>query len=352
MSAFADAGGWPGVLGRLASREDLPVELARGAMDEILAGAATPAQLAGFVVALRLKGETVAELAGLRDGLLNAAEFVELPAAIAERAVDIVGTGGDRSHSINVSTLAALVVAGAGVPVCKHGNRSASSSSGSADVLEALGLVIDLGPDDVARCVAEAGFGFCFAPRFHPAMRHAGPTRRELGIPTVFNTLGPMANPARVGRYVLGVADAGIAERVAHVLAAGGARRALVVHGGDGLDELTTTTTSIAYELRDGAVTEIEVDAEDLGLARARPEDLRGGDPAANAAIARRVLDGEHGAHRDVVVLNAAAGLVVAGEATDMAAGVTLAAAAIDDGRAAATLVRAVEASQRGRKAT
>jgi anthranilate phosphoribosyltransferase len=233
MGVFTDAGGWPGVLGRLASRQDLPSDLARAAMDEILAGAARPAQLAGFVVALRLKGETVEELQAPR-GSLGAAELVELPAAIAERAVDIVGTGGDRSHSINVSTLAALVVAGAGVPVCKHGNRAASSSSGSADVLEALGFAIELGPADVARCVVDAGFGFCFAPRFHPAMRHAGPTRRELGIPTVFNSLGPMANPAMVGRYVLGVADASIAERVAKVLAAAGARRALVVHGGDG----------------------------------------------------------------------------------------------------------------------
>jgi anthranilate phosphoribosyltransferase len=352
MGSFTDAGGWPGVLGRLASRQDLPGELARAAMDEILAGAATPAQLAGFVVALRLKGETVAELAGLREGLLAAAELVELPPEIAERAVDIVGTGGDRSHSINVSTLAALVVAGAGVPVCKHGNRAASSSSGSADVLEALGFAIELGPADVARCVVDAGFGFCFAPRFHPAMRHAGPTRRELGIATVFNSLGPMANPARVGRYVLGVADASIAERVAQVLAMGGARRALVVHGGDGLDELTTTTTSTAYELRDGNVHAIEVEATALGLARARPDDLRGGDPATNAAIARRVLAGEAGPHRDVVVLNAAAGLVVAGEAVDLAAGVAQAAAVIDDGRAAAALARAIEASQRGREAS
>jgi anthranilate phosphoribosyltransferase len=352
MDIFSDAGGWPGVLGRLASRQDLTTEVARAAMDEILAGAATPAQLAGFVVALRLKGETVEELSGLRDGLLAAAELVELPAAIAERAVDIVGTGGDRSHSINVSTLAALVVAGAGVPVCKHGNRAASSSSGSADVLEALGFAIELGPADVVRCVVDAGFGFCFAPRFHPAMRHAGPTRRELGIPTVFNSLGPMANPARVGRYVLGVADAGVAERVAKVLASGGARRALVVHGGDGLDELTTTTTSTAYELRDGTVHATEVDATAFGLARARPNDLRGGDPGENAAIARRVLAGEHGPHRDVVVLNAAAGLVVAGEAVDLAAGVVAAAGVIDDGRAAAALARAIEASQRGRQAT
>src|SRR5262245_31560807 len=291
---LTDLGGWAAVLGPLTQRHDLPSEHTRAAMAEILAGEATPAQIAGFIVALRMKGETVDELVGLLEAMTEAAERVEL--ADLDGVVDIVGTGGDRSHSVNVSTMASLVVAGAGVRVCKHGNRAASSSCGSADLLEALGVRLDLGPADVARCVETAGIGFCFAPRFHPAMRHAVPTRRELGVPTVFNFLGPLANPAGVRRQVVGVADPGMAERMARVLAARGSERVLLVHGDDGLDELTTTTTSTIVELVDGEVRTAKVDPSELGLKLAEPSELTGGDAATNAAVARSVLAGDTGA--------------------------------------------------------
>ncbi|MGH9119194.1 MAG: anthranilate phosphoribosyltransferase, partial [Acidimicrobiales bacterium] len=304
---LADLGGWPGILGPLTSGLDLASEQTEAAMAEILAGNATSAQIAGFIVALRMKGETAGELRGLLTAMRAAGERVPVdPAGL----VDVVGTGGDRSHSINVSSLAALVVAGAGVRVCKHGNRAASSACGSADVLDALGVAIELGPDDVARCVTEAGIGFCFAPRFHPAMRHVVPTRRELGVPTVFNSLGPMANPAGVLRQVIGVADWGLARRMIEVLASLGSEHILVVHGHDQLDELTTTTTSSVLELHAGEVREYEVDPTALGLTLADPSELRGSDAIANADAGRRVLAGELGPHRDVVVLNAAAGMV------------------------------------------
>jgi anthranilate phosphoribosyltransferase len=340
---FDEVGGWPGVLGTLAARRDLTSEQARAAMAEILDGAATPAQIAGFIVALRMKGETVDELGGLVDAMLAAAERVTL--APDEPVVDIVGTGGDRAHTINVSTLSALVVAGAGGRVCKHGNRAASSATGSADLLEALGVRIDCGPEEVARCVAEAGIGFCFAPRFHPAMRHAGPPRRELGIATAFNFLGPLANPAGVRRLMIGVADPSMAERMVGVLAARGSERVLVVHGDDGLDELTVSTTSAVVELRDGEVQEYPVDPKELGITSAPTEALVGGDPATNAELARRVLAGDAGPHRDVVCLNAAAGLIVAGMVDDLADGLQAAQAAIDGGGAAAALDRLVAAS-------
>jgi anthranilate phosphoribosyltransferase len=340
---FAEGGGWPVVLGRLSGGGDLTTDEARAAMAEILDGAATPAQIAGFIVALRMKGETVAELTGMVDAMLDAAELVSLPDGPS--AVDIVGTGGDRAHTINVSTLAALVVAGAGGRVCKHGNRAASSATGTADVLEALGVRIDCGPEEVARCVAEAGIGFCFAPRFHPAMRHAGPTRRELGIPTAFNFLGPLANPARVGRLMIGVADASMAERMAGVLAARGAERVLIVHGDDGLDELTTTTTSQVLDLAGGEIRSYEVDPAALGLATVARDALVGGDPATNARMARAVLAGEPGPHRDIVTLNAAGGMVVAGLADGLADGLEVARESIDAGHAAAALDRLVQTS-------
>jgi anthranilate phosphoribosyltransferase len=340
---FDEVGGWPGVLGTLAARRDLTTEQARATMAEILDGAATPAQIAGFIVALRMKGETVDELGGMVDAMLAAAERVTL--APDQPVVDIVGTGGDRAHTINVSTLSALVVAGAGGRVCKHGNRAASSATGSADLLEALGVRIDCGPEEVARCVAEAGIGFCFAPRFHPAMRHAGPPRRELGIATAFNFLGPLANPAAVRRLMIGVADPSMSERMVGVLAARGSERVLVVHGDDGLDELTVSTTSTVVELRDGEVREYPVDPKELGIAPAPTEALAGGDPATNAELARRVLAGDAGPHRDVVCLNAAAGLLVAGMVDDLADGLQAARAAIDGGGAAAALDRLVAAS-------
>lgn len=341
-AAFA---GWPAVLAEVAAGHDLDPALAHAAMEQILAGEATPAQIAGLIVGLRIKGETVEELAALRQAMLDAAVRITLPAGIDP--IDTCGTGGDRAGTINVSSIAALVIAGGGVPVLKHGNRASSSQCGSADVYEALGMSIDLGPDEVAASVAETGFGFALAPRFHASMRHAGPTRKELGIPTAFNFLGPIANPAGVRRQVVGVADGGMAERMLGVLQASGTTRALVVYGADGLDELTTTTTSTVHELRDGSVTTYEVDPTSFGLAFAAPDDLLGGTAEVNAAAARAVLAGDAGPHRDIVVLNAAAGFLVADAAADLGEGVTLARAAIDDGRAEAKLAEVVEVGTR-----
>jgi anthranilate phosphoribosyltransferase len=269
---------------------------------------------------------------------------VELPPGV--EVIDTCGTGGDRSHSINVSTIAAFVAAGAGAKVCKHGNRAASSAAGSADVLEALGVVIDLGPAGVARCITEAGMGFCFAPRYHAASRHAVPVRRALGVPTVFNFLGPLANPAHPRRQVVGVSDPAMAEKVLGVLEANGATRAMVVYGHDGLDELTTTTTSTVVSLEGGEVRTLVVDPTALGLDRPPLDQLRGGDPATNAALARQVLEGEQGPHRDVVLLNAAAAVVVAGLAGDLPAGLEQAAHSIDSGRAGEVLDRLVDVSK------
>ncbi|HEV3401031.1 MAG TPA: anthranilate phosphoribosyltransferase [Acidimicrobiales bacterium] len=341
--SLADIGGWRAVLGILTSGNDLTAAQAGAALADVLQGSATPAQIAAFCVALRMKGETVEEMTGLLQTMLAFAEPVNLPPGIDP--VDTCGTGGDCSHSINVSTVAAFVVAGAGAPVCKHGNRAASSACGSADVLAALGVAVDIGPDGVAACVEQAGMGFCFAPRFHAALRHAGPTRRELGVATVFNFLGPLANPARVRRQVLGVSDPAMAEKVVGVLAANGAERAMVVFGHDGLDELTTTTSSTVFELRDGSVRTTTVDPARLGIALADPVALRGGDAVANAAYAREVLAGRPGPHRDIVLLNAAAGIVAGGLADDLVEGMAAAAAAVDDGRAAGVLERLVAAS-------
>jgi len=340
-----EVGGWAAVLGALTSRRDITSVQAGAALAEILEGSASPAQMAAFMVALRMKGETVEEMSGMLATLLAFAEPVPLPAGLD--VVDTCGTGGDRSHTINVSTIAAFIVAGADAPVCKHGNRAASSACGSADVLEALGVAIDIGPDGVARCVQEAGMGFCFAPRFHSALRHVGPTRRELGVPTVFNFLGPMANPARARRQVLGVSDPNMAEKVVGVLEANGTERALVVYGHDGLDELTLTTTSTVLELRDGGVRTYVVDPVELGLQPVDGAALRGDDAATNADLARRVLDGQRGPHREFALLNAAAGIVAAGRAEDLVDGLAAATAAVDDGRAADVLVRLAEVSQR-----
>jgi anthranilate phosphoribosyltransferase len=342
---FAERGGWPVILGTLMEGGDLDGDTARATMAEILDGAASPAQIAAFIVALRMKGETVIELGGMVDAMLDASTRVEIDTS--GPVIDVVGTGGDRAHTINVSTISALVVAGAGGRVCKHGNRAASSACGAADLLEALGVAIELGPVGVAACVDEARIGFCFAPRYHPAMRHAGPSRRDLGIPTAFNILGPLSNPGRVRRYLIGVADLRMAERMARVLSAKGAERALIVHGGDGLDELTTTGPSTVVELRDGDVHTWDVDPEALGLGRVDREDLVGGDAAVNADLARRVLAGEQGPHRDIVTLNAGAGLVVAGLADDLTAGIEAAREAIDSGAAVKALAALVEVSQR-----
>lgn len=343
-NSFAEHGGWPVTLGHLMEGRALTRDHAHVTMAEILEGAATPAQIAAFMVALRMKGETVEELVGMVDAMLEASTRVEIETD--GPVVDLVGTGGDRAHTINVSTISAIVVAGAGGKVCKHGGQAASSACGSADLLQELGVAIELGPAGVARCVREAGIGFCFAPRYHPAMRHAGPSRRDLGIPTAFNILGPLSNPGRVRRYLIGVADEAMAERMAGVLQSNGAVRALIVHGGDGLDELTTTGPSTVVELRDGEISRWTVDPAELGLPRAVREDLVGGDAHLNADLARRVLAGEHGPHRDIVALNAGAGLVAAGLSDELEHGIDAARRSLDSGAAVAALNLMVEISR------
>jgi anthranilate phosphoribosyltransferase len=343
---LVELGGWPGVLRRLHARDDLTAGEAAAVLGEILSGEAAPSQVAAFVVALRMKGETVEELSGMVDAMLAAAETITLPADIDP--VDTCGTGGSATRRIaafNVSTIASFVIAGAGGKVCKHGGRAATATSSSAELLEALGVSIELGAEGIVRCLQEAGIAFCFAPRFHPAMRHAAPIRKELGVPTLFNVLGPLSNPARVRRQVLGVSDASLAEKVAGVLQARGAVRALVVHGGDGLDELTTLTTSSVIELRDGELRRYEVDPKALGVGHDDPSALRGGDVGVNVDLTHRVLDGERIGQRDVVLLNAAAGLVAAGVVDDLADGIAAGAAAIDDGRAAAALESLIKTS-------
>lgn len=343
-------GGWSALLRRLTGGGALSRSEAAAAMAEILGGTATDAQIAGFIVALRMKGETTEELSGLLDAMLDAGTAVHLDLAGAglPPVIDVVGSGGDASHSLNVSTLAALTVAGAGGRVCKHGNRSASSLSGSADLLEALGVALDVTPATVAACVERVGMGFCFAPRFHPAMRFAGPTRRELGVPTAFNYLGPVANPARVRRLLLGVGDATMAEPMLDVLESRGAERAMVVYGDDGMDELTTTTTSTVLELADGQRRRWTLDPAELGLAPSTRAALAVSGPEDSAAAARRVLAGEHGPHRDIVVLNAAGALVVSGQAASVEEGLGLAAQSLDSGRAARVLDGLVRVSNGG----
>jgi anthranilate phosphoribosyltransferase len=345
MSELDEHGGWPALLGALLERTDLTASQARAAMATILAGDATPAQLIGFVVALRAKGETPEELSGLLDAVLASATLVPLSDDVRAGAIDIVGTGGDRSHSINVSTMAAIVVAGAGVTVCKHGARAASSKCGTADVLEALGVVVDLPPEGVLRCIERAGIGFCLASSYHPAFRFAAPSRREIGIPTVFNLLGPMANPGRVRRHVIGVANPAVADRMLASLRIHGSVKAWVVHG-NGLDELTTTGTSTVLALEDDHVRTFTIDPVELGLAPAIPDELTGGEPHENAEAVRRVLAGDHGAHRNIVVLNAGAAMVVADRATALDEGIALACESIDSGAAAATLQQFIAESQ------
>ena len=351
---LAEQGGWPAVLGPLVAGHDLTAEQARAAMAEILDGAATPAQLAGFVVALRMKGESVDELSGLLSAMLDVAELVPLDDELRDRAVDIVGTGGDRSHTINVSTLAALVIAGAGVPVCKHGNRAASSSCGSADLLEALGVHLDLTPAGVASCLTTAGMAFCFAPQFHPSYRHASAVRREIGVPTVFNLLGPLTNPAAPRAGLIGCAWAELAEVMAGVFATRGSS-VLVVHGDDGLDELTTTTTSTIWRVQAGTVERLTLDPAAFGFQRAELGELVGGDAESNAAEVRAVLGGTKGAVRDAVVLNAAGAMVAhAGLSSDAQwvpaweSGLARAADAIDSGAAEKLLARWVRFGQQG----
>jgi len=342
---------WPNLLGRLLARTDLSAADTAWAMREVMTGAATPAQIAAFTVALRAKGESAEEVAGLAAEMLAQATPVRLPVA----CVDIVGTGGDGAHTVNISTMAAVVAAAAGVPVAKHGGRAASSSSGAADVLEELGVVIDLPADAVAQCVQDAGIGFFFAPVFHPGMRHAGGPRREMGIATVFNFLGPLTNPARPVASAIGCADARMAPVMAQVLAGRG-MRALVFRGDDGLDELTTATTSSVWVVRNGEVEPDRVDPSALGIPSSPADALRGGSPAVNAAVFRRLLEGEPGPVRDAVLLNAAAALAAFDERAvrlhdALTLGMERAAAAVDDGRAAAQLDRWISVSRAVRPA-
>jgi len=334
---------WPHVLGPLLRREDLTEAQAGAAMRTILSGEATPAQIAAFATGLRIKGETAAEVAGLVRAMLEAAAPLEVPGPL----LDTCGTGGDRAGTFNVSTLSAIVAVGAGQRVAKHGNRAASGRCGSADLLEALGVAIALPPPGVAATIAETGIGFCFAPLFHPALRHAAAPRRELGVPTVFNFLGPLANPARAGHQAVGVADRRMVPVMAEVLRRTGTRHALVFHGHDGLDELTTTTTSTLLDVGPDGVREMEVDPEALGLPLATREGLVGGDVERNAAIAKQVLAGQGGPPRDMVLLNTAAALVAADAVLSLMDGLELAARSIDEGRAAAVLEAWVEMSRR-----
>ena len=338
---------WPQLLSALIAGEDLGAEQTRWAMNTIMAGEATDAQIAGFLVALRAKGETVGELTGLVEAMLENARPIDVPGD----CLDIVGTGGDRHNTVNISSMAAMVCAGAGAKVVKHGNRAASSSSGSADVIEALGVRLDLPVERVARAAVEAGITFCFAQVFHPSMRYAAVPRREMGVATAFNFMGPLTTPARPAASAIGVADARLAPLMAGVLAARGVR-ALVFRGGDGLDEMTTTGPSDVWEVRGGEVRRSTVDPLDLGIPRAELEDLRGGDAEANAAVVRDVLAGQAGPVRDAVVLNAAAGLVALDPDAEgplearLAAAIGRAAAAIDGGAAAAALARWVAVTQ------
>ncbi|HEX7739749.1 MAG TPA: anthranilate phosphoribosyltransferase [Marmoricola sp.] len=336
---------WPDLLTGLIGGTDLDAEQTAWAMGEILAGNATAVQIAGFAVALRSKGETIEEVSGLADAMLAKANPISVPG----RLLDVVGTGGDRSFSVNISTMAAIVAAGAGPTVVKHGNRSASSKSGSADVLEALGVRLDLAPQRVAEIADEVGVTFCFSAAFHPAMRHAAAARGELGVATTFNILGPLTNPARPAASAIGCADARLAPIMAGVFARRGAD-AWVFRGDDGLDELTTTTTSRVWAVSGGEVREHVVDPTDLGIARGTAEGLRGQDAAYNADVVRRLLAGETGPVRDAVVLNAGAALAVhaadAGDVTErLAQGIERAAAAIDSGAAGAKLDAWVAAS-------
>jgi anthranilate phosphoribosyltransferase len=300
---------WPELLSSLVKGEDQPAEATAWAMEAILNGEATPAQMAGFVIGLRSKGETVQELTGLADMMIEFATPIE----IGGPAVDVVGSGGDRSNTVNISTMAAIVAAAAGARVVKHGNRAASSACGAADVLEALGVVLDLAPEVQQQVVDQVGIGFLFAAQYHPALRHASATRRELGIPTIFNFLGPLANPAQPISQAVGVADPRMAELMAGVFASRG-NYGLVVHGGDGLDEVTTTTSSTVWVYADQDVSRVELDPELLGVPRATVADLVGGDAAVNAQVVREVVAGRPGPIQDVVVLNAAAALVAYGK--------------------------------------
>lgn len=348
MGDFRAAGGWPAVLGRLVAGEDLSASLAREVLSEVLAGEATQAQIGGLLTALRTKGESADEVAGMVSAMWDAAAPLDLPDP--DNTLDLVGTGGSpalRKGAFNVSTMASVVAAAAGATVCKHGNRKASSTSGSTDLLEALGVEVELDGPGVVACVRDAGVGFAFARMFHPAMRHAAPVRAELGIPTVFNLLGPLSHPGHVGFQVIGVADPGRLELVAAAVARRGTVRSWVLHGQGGLDELTTTGPTNVIELvGNEEVGRFEVTPEQLGLQRVEVDVISVGDPSANAAAASALFEGIDGPLADMVALNSAAGLVVCGLAQDLGSGVEQAREALRGGSAVATLGRLVAASR------
>ncbi|HUI95050.1 MAG TPA: anthranilate phosphoribosyltransferase [Xanthobacteraceae bacterium] len=329
------------LIGQAATGAALTREQASIAFDLMMSGEATPSQMGGLLMALRVRGETIDEITGAVSAMRSKMLRVLAPPT----AIDVVGTGGDASGSFNISTCAAFIVAGAGVPVAKHGNRALSSRSGAADVLTALGVRIDIPPDHISRCIAEARIGFMFAPAHHPAMRHVGPTRVELGTRTIFNLLGPLSNPAGVKRQMVGVFSKQWVEPLAHVLKNLGSERAFVVHGSDGLDEITTAGPTAVAALDNGEVKTFDITPEDVGFARARPEALRGGDADHNAKALLAVLKGQRGPFRDVAVLNAAAALVVAGKARDLKGGVALAEKSIDSGEAEGSLERLIVVS-------
>jgi anthranilate phosphoribosyltransferase len=340
ISTTSTVSTWPDLLARLIARRYLSRDEASWAMRQILAGEATPSQIAGFAVALRAKGETVAEV----EGLVDTMDEFAAPCPVGGRTVDIVGTGGDRSRTVNISTMAAIVTAGAGVPVVKHGNRAASSACGSADVLESLGVRLDLTPARVAEIGRQVGMTFCFAPVFHGALRHSAVPRRELGVATTFNFLGPLANPSHPQAQAVGVADERMADVVAGVLASRGVE-GFVFRGHDGLDELTTTAPSRVWTIRAGSVEVHDLEPLDLDIPRAQPSDLVGGDVAVNTAVVRRLLAGERGPVRDAVLLNAAAGIAAHEGQVDplldrLSAGLRRATDAVDSGAAQALLTR------------
>ncbi|MBS7545474.1 anthranilate phosphoribosyltransferase [Ancylobacter oerskovii] len=329
------------VIGKIATGATLTRAEAAGAFDIMMSGEATPSQIGAVLMGLRVRGEDVEEIAGAVSTMRAKMLRVSAPAG----AVDVVGTGGDASGSYNISTCASFIVAGTGVPVAKHGNRALSSKSGAADVLMALGVKIDLSPAGISRCITEAGIGFMFAPAHHPAMKHVGPTRVEMGTRTIFNLIGPLSNPAGVTRQMVGVFARAWIEPLAEVLKTLGSERAWVVHGSDGLDEITTTGPTYVAELRDGKLSSFEIEPERFGLARATPDALKGGDGEANALALRAVLNGEKNAYADIALLNAAAALVVAGKAEDVGEGLELARWSLSGGHAEAALARLVAVS-------
>ncbi len=329
------------IIGKVATGATLSREEASAAFAAMMSGEATPSQMGGLLMALRVRGETVDEITGAVAAMRGKMLKVEAPAG----AVDVVGTGGDGSGSVNVSTCAAFIVAGSGVPVAKHGNRALSSRSGAADVLAALGVKIDLTPDKVGRCIEQAGMGFMFAPAHHPAMKNVGPTRVELATRTIFNLLGPLSNPAGVKRQMVGVFSKQWVQPLAQVLKNLGSEAAWVVHGSDGLDEITLTGPTSVAALENGSIRTFEVTPEDAGLARSAPGSLLGGDAEANATALRSVLEGKPGAYRDVALLNAAATLIVAGKAKDLKEGVAIGVRTLDSGAAAARLKQLIAVS-------